>query len=230
MSAQETIGDAQWFPIANSDELPFRHVYHAELLGQELAVWRADDGFVNVWENRCLHRGVRLSLGLNLGAALKCQYHGWTYSSRTSGCTYIPAHPENAPARLICNKVYPSIEHHGFVWSCLKTDADPSSFAPPGDREGLVIRSLPFGAAASAVTAALKQDRDLSLAPAGPFALRSAGNKTAFYIQPVDDHRCIVRGIVYDVADDAKLTMLHDVNGRLSRLRTVIEIAPGDQP
>lgn len=78
---------ATWYPVASSDDLPFRHVYHGQLLGQELAIWRADDGNVNVWENRCLHRGVRLSIGINDGAELKCQYHGWRYANRTAGCT-----------------------------------------------------------------------------------------------------------------------------------------------
>ena len=53
-----------WYPIAASTDLPFRHTYQGQLLGQEFAVWRADDGYVNVWENRCLHRGVRLSICL----------------------------------------------------------------------------------------------------------------------------------------------------------------------
>jgi hypothetical protein len=50
-----------WYPVASSSDLPKRHVYQAQLWGREMAVWRADDGFVNVWENRCLHRGVRLA-------------------------------------------------------------------------------------------------------------------------------------------------------------------------
>ena len=74
-----------WHPIAASDDLPHRHVFHGQLLGRELAVWRADDGNVNVWENRCLHRGVRLSIGINEGAELKCQYHGWRYANRSAG-------------------------------------------------------------------------------------------------------------------------------------------------
>ena len=72
---------AHWHPIASSEDLPFRHVFHGQLLGRELAVWRADDGNVNVWENRCLHRGVRLSIGINEGAELRCQYHGWRYAN-----------------------------------------------------------------------------------------------------------------------------------------------------
>ena len=99
--------EARWHPIAAADDLPFRHVFHGQLLGREFAVWRADDGYVNVWENRCLHRGVRLSIGINDGRELKCQYHGWRYSNRTAGCTYIPAHPADAPARTITNRTYP---------------------------------------------------------------------------------------------------------------------------
>ncbi len=75
--------DSCWYPIASSNDLPLRHVYHAQLLGHEYALWRADDGHVNLWENRCLHRGVRLSIGINDGRELKCQYHGWRYSNRT---------------------------------------------------------------------------------------------------------------------------------------------------
>ena len=54
---------ADWHPVAGSFDVAPRHVFHGQLLGQELAVWRVDDGYVNVWLNRCPHRGVRLSVG-----------------------------------------------------------------------------------------------------------------------------------------------------------------------
>ena len=107
---------SQWFPVASISDLPFRHVFQAQLLGREYAVWRADDGYVNIWENRCLHRGVRLSIGINEGSELKCQYHGWRYANRTAGCTYIPAHPADAPSRTICNNTYQSQEKYGMIW------------------------------------------------------------------------------------------------------------------
>ena len=109
----------RWHPIAAANDLPFRHVFHGQLLGRELAVWRADDGYLNVWENRCLHRGSRLSIGINDGRELKCQYHGWRYANRTAGCTYIPAHPADAPARTIRNRTFPAEERYGLVWSSL---------------------------------------------------------------------------------------------------------------
>ena len=107
----------RWHPVARSDDLAPRHVFHGLLLGRELALWRADDGHVNVWENRCLHRGVRLTLGHNEGRELRCQYHGWRYANRSAGCTYIPAHPADAPARTICNVRFPMVERYGLVWT-----------------------------------------------------------------------------------------------------------------
>lgn len=44
------------YPVARADDLPLRHVFHGQLHGIELALWRADDGHVNAWENRCPHR------------------------------------------------------------------------------------------------------------------------------------------------------------------------------
>ena len=82
-------------------------------------MWRADDGNINVWENRCLHRGVRLSLGVNDGAELVCRYHAWRYANRSGGCTYIPAHPHDAPARTAACSTFPAAERHGMVWSTL---------------------------------------------------------------------------------------------------------------
>ena len=129
----------QWHPIAAADDLPFRHVYHGQLLGREFAVWRADDGYVNVWENRCLHRGVRLSIGINDGRELKCQYHGWRYSNRTAGCTYIPAHPADAPARTITNRTYPAVERYGLVWTAEQPEGEVPTVA--GARRPPAIRA-----------------------------------------------------------------------------------------
>ena len=101
------MSEGAWHPVATEHDVIARHVFHGSLDGHELAIWKADDGNVNVWENRCLHRGVRLTVGVNDGAELLCRYHGWRYSNRSGGCTYIPAHPAEAPARTITNNVYP---------------------------------------------------------------------------------------------------------------------------
>ena len=86
-------------PVASSADLVPRHVARARLLGQDLAIWRADDGFVNVWADRCIHRGVRLSVAANDGAELVCPYHGWRYSNRNGNCSYMPPKPSRSRFR-----------------------------------------------------------------------------------------------------------------------------------
>ncbi len=137
-----------WHPVASAQDVPHRHVYHGQLLGRELAVWRADDDFVNVWENRCLHRGVRLSIGMNDGTELRCQYHGWRYANRSAGCTYIPAHPADAPARTICNRTFPTVERYGLVWSGEEPVGDPPTIEVLEAGTPFGLRNLPVNASA----------------------------------------------------------------------------------
>ena len=45
-------------------------------LSENIALWRDHDGLVHAIEDRCPHRGARVSLGWNLGERLACWYHG----------------------------------------------------------------------------------------------------------------------------------------------------------
>jgi nitrite reductase/ring-hydroxylating ferredoxin subunit len=107
---------ARWFPVARSAEIVPRHVAQAQLLGREIALWRSDAGAVNAWENRCPHRGVRLSIGYNMGNELRCQYHGWRFAAGSGQCTLIPAHPTQKPASGVRVGVYAVVERYHLVW------------------------------------------------------------------------------------------------------------------
>jgi nitrite reductase/ring-hydroxylating ferredoxin subunit len=207
------LGEAQrltFHPVASSTDLVPRHVFAGRLFGQELALWRADDGHVNVWENRCLHRGVRLTIGVNLGHELMCQYHGWRYANRTAGCTYIPAHPADAPARTICNRTYPAVERDGLVWAALDHGADPATI-PALPEAGLALRPIPLNVPPPEVEAALAE--------------AFAAEPVAFLVQPVDAGRAVIRGMLHDTPEDT-LAALRAWNHRLTRLRDRLEALP----
>ena len=237
-----------WFPIASSEDLPFRHTYHTKLLGRELAVWRADDGYVNVWEDRCLHRGVRLSIGLNDGAELKCQYHGWRYASRSAGCTYIPAHPADAPARTICCTTFPVVERYGLVWSGEEPLGDVAQVALFGD-EGLTLRPVPIHAPAALVAERLRSYRfrpnPTATGSSGECTVESGDERAVvvtardgtaemnvvFFVQPVDARTCVVRGLLVPrPVDDAVVGVLRHHNERMSTLRDEVEQAAAVLP
>jgi ferredoxin-NADP reductase/nitrite reductase/ring-hydroxylating ferredoxin subunit len=189
-----------WYPIASSLDVPKRHVYHAQLLGREFAVWRADVGNVNVWENRCLHRGVRLSIGINEGTELRCQYHGWRYANRTAGCTYIPAHPADAPSRTICNNTYPVCEFLGMIWSGEEAIGDIPSFK--NFDEFTVLRPLPMNAHFDLVKKMViskysKLNYSVKEEANGAFIVTSGiAQNILFFVQPQDSKLSVLRGVV----------------------------------
>ncbi len=224
-----SLADPTWYPIASSEDLPFRHVYQGQLLGRELAVWRADDGNVNVWENRCLHRGVRLSIGINEGQELKCQYHGWRYANQSAGCTYIPAHPADAPARRIENRKYPVKEAFGLIWSAANDDLPFTTFPGADAQNWFPLRPMPVNAAPEDVAAGLARlipdDQPADLVSA--MVVRLGG--TIFFVQPVDADRAVIRGLLPEKPADELATLRH-YNEMLTKLRDQLEKAAARKP
>ncbi|MDG6954218.1 MAG: aromatic ring-hydroxylating dioxygenase subunit alpha [Nitrososphaerota archaeon] len=115
-----------WHPIAKASDVPEGAVLPARLLGEDLVIWRMGDEIM-VWQDLCVHRGTRLSLGHVGGGQLHCGYHGWTYSS-SGECVRIPAHPEQRPPPKARVKAYRAKVGYGLVWASL---GDPAAGLPP---------------------------------------------------------------------------------------------------
>jgi ferredoxin-NADP reductase/nitrite reductase/ring-hydroxylating ferredoxin subunit len=241
---------SRWFPVAAVEDLPYRHVYAGQLAGHELAVWRADDGNVNVWEDRCVHRGVRLSVGKNDGAELMCQYHGWRYANRTGGCTYIPAHPADAPAQTICVRSFPARERYGLVWSTITGDGDPPAIDTLEGVDVVVLRALPFDATPEHVLERLAdhtfeptlsvstgEPPVMSAQPMGDLGMiltAAAGGDTStavFFVQPLDSDRAVVRPILaVPRSESVGIDVLVHHAHALDDLRTTVETEARSRP
>ena len=85
-------------------------------LGEQIAIWRDTDGSVHCVEDRCPHRGARLSMGWNLGDRIACWYHG----IEVGGDGVVKNVPAVANCPLVGEKIksYPCFERMGgiFVW------------------------------------------------------------------------------------------------------------------
>lgn len=125
-----------WTPIALSRDVPSGVTRAVLLNGKELVIWRGDDT-AHVWEDRCPHRGMRLSLGFVRDNSLNCLYHGWQYGP-SSSCVRIPAHPDLQVAPSIRANAYASTEAAGLVW--VRT-ADTAPL-PPLDDDVTPVLSL----------------------------------------------------------------------------------------
>jgi phenylpropionate dioxygenase-like ring-hydroxylating dioxygenase large terminal subunit len=114
-----------WHPIAKSAEVPEASIRPARLLEEDLVVWRLH-GEPKVWQDLCVHRGTRLTLGHLEGNLLECAYHGWTYNG-LGECVRIPAHPDQKPPAKARVKTYRCMERYGLIWACL---GEPSRDVP----------------------------------------------------------------------------------------------------
>ena len=118
MSADEF----SWHPLCLSNAIEASTSAGVKLHGKELVVWRDAAGHAHVWEDRCPHRGMRLSFGFVRGDHLACLYHGWQYD--TAGqCRHIPAHPNLDVPATITVPSYKSREWAGIIWTSLDADA-----------------------------------------------------------------------------------------------------------
>jgi phenylpropionate dioxygenase-like ring-hydroxylating dioxygenase large terminal subunit len=68
----------RWYVVAKSGDIAPGRVRALRILGKDLVVWRGADGGVRCIEDRCPHRGARLSLGDVVDSDVACRYHGVT--------------------------------------------------------------------------------------------------------------------------------------------------------
>lgn len=141
--ARDPILINDWHVVARSSDLREGGLAKAKLLGEDLVLWRVG-GVANVWEDLCMHRGTRLTLGHIEADRLVCGYHGWGYDS-TGQCVYFPSHPDQRPPPTAHSKVYQSKEASGYVWASLGSPArDVPSFPEWEDEAYRKIMCGPF--------------------------------------------------------------------------------------
>ena len=115
-----------WHAVAPVEQVKSQVMLATQILGEDLVLWYAD-GAIMAWQDLCIHRGTRLSLGEVRDNTLHCPYHGWVYD--TAGqCVHIPAHPEQVPPAKARVKSYACTIAYDLVWVCL---GDPTQAPPP---------------------------------------------------------------------------------------------------
>ena len=203
-----TRADGICYPVALAAGIEPRTSNGTHLFGREIVVWRDSDGASHVWEDRCPHRGMRLSLGFVRGNQIACLYHGWHYDA-AGQCRYIPAHPQLTPPDTIRVPAYDSAERLGMIF--LWNGGSPRG-ALPAERAVTPVRSITVDCAAERAEACLQgpelapfADADATpavtaLSPA-LFSVVSGGDEAIVGIQPLSADACALH-IVVAGADD----------------------------
>jgi phthalate 4,5-dioxygenase oxygenase subunit len=116
-----------WIPACLSAQLeadgPPRRV---RLLGKDYAAFRATDGRIGFFDERCPHRGASLVLARNEDCALRCVFHAWKFdvSGKVVEVPTQPVRAEEFAAKVRLNH-YSTHEGGGIVWVWLGAQPAP---------------------------------------------------------------------------------------------------------
>jgi len=120
-----------WYPVLASWEVHSAPVGITRL-GQQIVVWRDAQGRLQALEDRCPHRGARLSMGWNLGDRIACWYHGVEVAG-SGTVTDVPAVDRCPLVGQKCVRTYSVQEAHGaiFIWFGVTHDEAASELVFP---------------------------------------------------------------------------------------------------
>ena len=111
-----------WYVICRKEEIEENKILLKYVFDQEIIIWKKKERIM-AWENLCIHRGSRLSLGSINNGILKCAYHGWEYN-QDAQCVKIPSQPDIKIPKKACVKSYKVIEKMNMVWINLSKEVN----------------------------------------------------------------------------------------------------------
>ncbi len=130
-----------WHAVAEVDDLKKKNPLPVRLLGEDLVLWELN-GRIHAWQDLCVHRGTKLSMGKIQSDCLICPYHGWHYDE-SGQCVHIPAHPEQKPPAKAKANTYKIQIKYGLIWV---TQGNPPHDIPTfPEWEDESYRNLPSG-------------------------------------------------------------------------------------
>lgn len=117
-----------WHPIATTVDLDQDPVRRVRLMGENLTLFRSDNGELGLIGERCPHRGVDLEFGIPDAKGLRCPYHGWLFDTK-GRCLEMPFDDrirENKSNRERMNiEGYPVEELGGLIFAYLGPQPAP---------------------------------------------------------------------------------------------------------
>ncbi|WP_018411404.1 aromatic ring-hydroxylating dioxygenase subunit alpha [Methyloversatilis thermotolerans] len=116
-----------WQPVALEDELAGpRPVRAVRVLGQDLVLFRDEQGRLALIDRDCPHRGADLAFGRLEDGGLRCPFHGWLFDA-TGQCIDTPAEPEGSRlCTRIRQRAYPVQLRGGIVFGYLGEGEAPA--------------------------------------------------------------------------------------------------------
>lgn len=114
-----------WQPVALSEELEGDTPLPVRVMGENLVLYRKENGEPALIERRCPHRGMDLSYGRLEHGGLRCLYHGWLFNENGQ-CLQQPNEPAASTFKdRIHITAYPCTEAGGLVLAYMGAGEPP---------------------------------------------------------------------------------------------------------
>ena len=115
-----------WHPVALAEEIPVGGApVPLKIMGEELVLFRDEQGHPGLLGLHCAHRGADLSYGRLENGGLRCIYHGWLYDAQ-GRCLEQPGEPAGSTFHeRIRQTSYPCVERADAIFAYLGPDEPP---------------------------------------------------------------------------------------------------------
>ena len=115
-----------WQPAALAVELEGnRPIKALRLLGEDLVLFRDEQGRYGLVGRSCPHRGTDLSFGRLENGGVRCAFHGWLFDV-TGQCLETPAEPEGSSLCANIRQIaYPVVEKSGILFAFMGPGEPP---------------------------------------------------------------------------------------------------------
>ncbi|XP_008289977.1 cholesterol desaturase daf-36 [Stegastes partitus] len=123
-----------WYRVLDSHMLERGEVKNVFILGEQLAVFRGEDGKACVLDAYCPHLGANLAVGGRVfGGCIECPFHGWRFQGSDGKCVKVP-YSDKVPefAKVRC---WPSCEVNKQILVWFHCDGEEPQWKMPEQQE-----------------------------------------------------------------------------------------------
>ncbi|XP_074654044.1 cholesterol 7-desaturase nvd-like [Tubulanus polymorphus] len=120
-----------WYGVLESMYVKKAQAKYVTVIGQNLAVFRGEDGRAHIIDAYCAHLGANLAIGGRVkGDCLECPFHGWQYRGDDGKCTKIPYAQGKVP-EMAKVKSWPVMELNGWIYLWFHAEGAEPYWTPP---------------------------------------------------------------------------------------------------
>jgi cholesterol 7-dehydrogenase len=110
-----------WYCVMKTDDLKKGDTKYIDYFGQNIALFRGDNGKVYAVDAYCAHMGANLAIGgkVKYGKCIQCPFHGWVFDGETGYSVLGPDMKIREAEKYKYNETVGTCDHKGEAFKCI---------------------------------------------------------------------------------------------------------------